>query len=60
LHASTLSQMAKYSELIAALIMIFVYIFILLEVIHRTLVAIFGSLIALLFFFIIHEVRPHD
>jgi hypothetical protein len=60
LHASTLTHMAKHSELIAALIMIFVYIFILLEVIHRTLVAIFGSLVALLFFFIIHEVRPHE
>jgi hypothetical protein len=60
LHASTLAHMAKHSELIAALIMIFVYLFILLEVIHRTLVAVFGSLVALLFFFMIHEVRPHD
>ena len=57
LHAATLSHLAKHSELIAALIMIFVYIFILLEVIHRTLVAIFGSLVALLFFFLIHHVR---
>jgi hypothetical protein len=60
LHATTLAHMAKHSELIAALIMIFVYLFILLEVIHRTLVAIFGSLIALLFFFMIHEVRSHE
>jgi hypothetical protein len=57
LNASKLSHLAKHSELIAALIMIFVYIFILLEVIHRTLVAIFGSMVALLFFFLIHEVR---
>jgi hypothetical protein len=60
LNASRLSHLAKNSELIAALIMILVYIFILLEVIHRTLVAIFGSMIALLFFFIIHEVRLHN
>ncbi|CAJ1958164.1 unnamed protein product [Cylindrotheca closterium] len=55
LHATPLSSLAKHSELIAALIMVFVYLFILLEVIHRTLVAIYGSLIAILFFFIIHE-----
>ena len=55
LYASTLSPLADKSVLIAALIMIFVYIFILLEVIHRTLVAIFGSFVALFFFFIMHE-----
>lgn len=33
---------------------IIVYIFILLEIIHRTLVAIFGSLVALFFFFMMH------
>ena len=56
LHATPLSSLAKHSELIAALIMVVVYLSILLEVIHRTLVAIYGSLIAILFFFIIHEV----
>jgi hypothetical protein len=56
LHASVLSHLAGKSELIAALIMIFVYMFILLEVIHRTLVAIFGSMVALFFFFLIHMV----
>ena len=59
LHASTLSPMAKHSELIAALIMVFVYLLILLEIIHRTLVAIFGSLVASLFYFLIHEVSTH-
>lgn len=55
LSAHVQSPLADHSELVAALIMIFVYIFILLEVIHRTLVAIFGSMIALMFFFIMHE-----
>lgn len=55
LSAHVQSPLAEHSELVAALIMIFVYIFILLEVIHRTLVAIFGSMIALMFFFIMHE-----
>ena len=54
LYASTLQPLADNSILIAALIMIFVYLFILLEVIHRTLVAIFGSLIALFFYFLMH------
>ena len=54
LHASTLSPLAAHSVLIAALIMIFVYIFILLEVIHRTLVALFGSFVALFFLFLMH------
>ena len=54
LYASTLSPLAEHSVLIAALIMIFVYIFILLEVIHRTLVALFGSFVALFFLFLMH------
>lgn len=54
LHVSTLSSLADQSVLIAALIMIFVYVFILLEVIHRTLVALFGSFIALFFLFLMH------
>lgn len=54
LHTATMTPLAKYSELIAALIMIFVYLFILLETIHRTLVAIFGSMVALFFFFLIY------
>ena len=56
LNASKLSHLAKHSEVIAALIMVFVYLLILLEIVHRTLVAIFGSLIALVFWFVIHEV----
>jgi hypothetical protein len=59
LQANVLRPLAKYSEIIAALIMIFVYMFILLEVIHRTLVAIFGSMVALLFLFAIHGVSSH-
>ena len=54
LYASKMTAMAKYSELIAALVMVMVYVFILLETIHRTLVAIFGSMVALFFFFLIH------
>ena len=54
LYAATLHPMASSSVLAAGLIMIFVYLFILLEVIHRTLVAIFGSLVALFFFFMMH------
>ena len=56
LQANVLQPLAKYSEIIAALIMVLVYMFILLEVIHRTLVAIFGSMVALLFLFAIHGV----
>ncbi len=52
-HVQT--HLANYSELVAALIMIMVYVLILLEVIHRTLVSIFGSMIALLFFFIMNK-----
>ena len=55
LYASTMSPLAEHSVLIAALIMIFVYIFILLEVIHRTLVALFGSFVALFFLFLMHN-----
>jgi hypothetical protein len=56
LQANVLQPLAEYSEIIAALIMVVVYMFILLEVIHRTLVAIFGSMVALLFLFAIHGV----
>jgi hypothetical protein len=52
LNAHVRSPLADSSVAIAALIMIVVYFFILIEVIHRTLVAIFGSMIALMFFFI--------
>lgn len=55
LTAHVQSHLAEYSELVAALIMIMVYVLILLEAIHRTLVALFGSMIALLFFFIMNE-----
>ena len=55
LYTATLHPMASSSVLVAGLIMIFVYLFILLEVIHRTLVAIFGSLVALFFFFMMHN-----
>ena len=54
LYASTLSPLAEQSVLIAALIMIFVYVCILLEPIHRTLIALFGSFIALFFLFLMH------
>lgn len=52
LLAQVKTPLAQYSVIIAAVIMIVVYLFILLEVIHRALVAIFGSMIALMFFFI--------
>jgi Na+/H+ antiporter NhaD/arsenite permease-like protein len=55
LAATKQSPLSKHSILIAALIMVFVYIFILLEVIHRTLVSVFGSMIALFFFFLMHD-----
>jgi hypothetical protein len=60
LQANVLQPLAKYSEIIAALIMVLVYMFILLEVIHRTLVAIFGSMVALLFLFAIHGVSSQS
>jgi hypothetical protein len=63
LAAKVLSPLAQKSEIIAACIMIIVYILILLEVVHRTLVAIAGSMIALMFYFIMHrgetESLPH-
>ena len=55
LAATRQSPLSQYSVIIAALIMIMVYIFILLEVIHRTLVSIFGSMLALFFFFLMHN-----
>jgi hypothetical protein len=55
LAATKQSPLSDKSVLIAALIMIFVYVFILLEVIHRTLVSIFGSMVALFFFFLMHN-----
>jgi Na+/H+ antiporter NhaD/arsenite permease-like protein len=55
LHAASLSSMADQSVLIAALIMIVVYIAILLEPIHRTLIALFGSFVALFFLYLMHN-----
>lgn len=55
MNASTLTPLADHSEIVAAVIMVVVYVFILLEIIHRTLVAIFGSLVALFFFFLMHN-----
>jgi Na+/H+ antiporter NhaD/arsenite permease-like protein len=54
LHAATLSSLAEHSVIIAAVVLVSVYILILLEVIHRTLIAIFGSMVALFFLFLIH------
>lgn len=54
LAAQKQTSLSKNSVLVAALIMVGVYIFILIEVIHRTLVAIFGSMVALFFFFMMH------
>jgi hypothetical protein len=55
LEGRVLTPLAEYSILIAALIMICVYAFILIEVIHRTLVALFGSMVALMFLFIMEN-----
>jgi hypothetical protein len=55
LEARVLTPLAEHSVIIAAIIMVFVYLFILLEVIHRTLVALFGSMVALMFLFIIQN-----
>ena len=52
MRAEVLTALAEYSVIIAAVIMFVVYFFILLETIHRTLVAIFGSLLALFFLFL--------
>ncbi len=48
------SPLSQYSVIVAALIMVFVYVLILLEWIHRTLVAIYGSMVALFFFFLMN------
>lgn len=55
LEGRVLTPLAEHSVLIAALIMVCVYAFILIEVIHRTLVALFGSMIALMFLFIMQD-----
>jgi Na+/H+ antiporter NhaD/arsenite permease-like protein len=55
LAAYVLTPLAQYSELIGLLIMIVVYILILIEIIHRTLVAVFGSMVALMFFFVMNR-----
>lgn len=55
LAASRQTPLSQYSVLIAALIMIAVYVLILLEIIHRTLVSIFGSMVALFFYFLMHD-----
>jgi len=54
LYAAVRKPLAQYSVIVAALIMVLVYAFILIEVIHRTLIAIFGSMLALLFLFIMN------
>mmetsp|Transcript_3455 Transcript_3455/g.6916 ORF Transcript_3455/g.6916 Transcript_3455/m.6916 type:complete len:916 (-) Transcript_3455:40-2787(-) len=60
LNAAVLTPLANYSEIIAALVMILVYFFILIEVIHRTLVAIFGSMVAGMFLFAMHDGKTED
>jgi hypothetical protein len=55
LTARLLAPLADNSVAIAAVIMVVVYLFILLEVIHRTLVAIFGSMVALMFLFVMQN-----
>lgn len=55
LNAAVLTPLANHAELVAALVMIAVYFFILIEVIHRTLVAIFGSMVAGMFLFAMHN-----
>ena len=55
LNAAVMTPLANHSEVIAALVMIAVYFFILIEVIHRTLVAIFGSMVAGMFLFAMHN-----
>lgn len=54
LVAMAQTTLSRHSVLVAALIMILVYVFILLELIHRTLVAIYGSMVALFFFFLMN------
>ena len=60
LNAAVLTPLANYSEIIAALVMILVYFFILIEVIHRTLVAIFGSMVAGMFLFAMHDGKTEE
>jgi hypothetical protein len=55
MYAQKQNPLSDKSVLIAALVMGGVYVFILLEVLHRTLVSIFGSMIALFFYFLIHN-----
>ena len=55
LAVDILSPIAKKSVLIAALIMLIIYALILLEVLHRTLIAVFGSMVALFLSFLMHE-----
>jgi hypothetical protein len=55
LVAEVRTPLADYSVIVAAVIMVIVYAFILVEVIHRTLIAIFGSMFALLFLFIMND-----
>lgn len=55
LAARVQNRVAQSSVIIAALIMVAVYAMILLEFIHRTLVAIYGSLIALFFLFVMEN-----
>lgn len=57
LHVSTLTHLAESSVIVAAVVLVTVYLFILLEVIHRTLVAIFGSMVALFFLFLMNGGR---
>eukprot|EP00934_Nitzschia_sp_Nitz4_P001548 Nitzschia sp. Nitz4//scaffold256_size27904//1818//5050//NITZ4_008166-RA/size27904-snap-gene-0.10-mRNA-1//-1//CDS//3329544402//1548//frame0 len=52
LLADVKHPLADNSVIVAAIIMVVVYAFILLEVIHRTLVAIYGSMVALMFYFV--------
>ncbi len=55
LAASRQTPLSQHSVLIAALVMVAVYVLILLEIIHRTLVSIFGSMVALFFLFLMHN-----
>ena len=55
LDAHRLKPIADKSVAIAAVIMVTVYLFILLEIVHRTLVAIIGSMIALMFLFVMRD-----
>jgi di/tricarboxylate transporter len=52
LTAHVLTPLAAYSELVAALLMVAVYILIPIEVIHQTLVAVIGSMVVLMLYYI--------